>query len=128
MKLSKLVLFLAISLPTIANAAFPEGQWTSSTYILGTGAVYATVGFCIKPTGKWYLTSASSGSGNWVMKGDNIYLHGNLTTGYNESAELIRINSSLLTGHWQEWLDNGSANLYFTVKWTRTSATCLAPF
>ncbi|WP_146054709.1 hypothetical protein [Methylovulum psychrotolerans] len=124
MKLSKNILLLASLLPTIANAAFPSGQWTASSYILSTGAAYSTVGICIKPDGSWYGTSVPS-SGHWVTKGDNIYLNGNLSTGYNESGVLIRINSSLLTGHWQEWLDDGSANIYLTEKWSSKSASCL---
>lgn len=130
MKLLKYSFFLSVLMPMVTNAAFPVGQWTVNQYVLNTGAAYSTVGICIQASGSsngsWYMTNPIRGSGYWMIRGDNIYLHGNLGI-LNESSELLRINSSLLTGHWQEWLNDGSVNKYFTSKWTFSSGTCLDP-
>ena len=135
MKLLKTTLLsIAIVLsPCIANAAFPEGQWTATTYgDLGRAGVYSGIGFCLQAGGNWYGTTSSSnmikGSGLWTMKGDNIRLHMNRVESYgtfSESLELTAINTSLLTGYWQKWNLSNSQNDYLTTKWEFTSSTCL---
>jgi hypothetical protein len=126
-----IMISLLLGLATTAEAAFPEGQWAVDTYKDSNGTLYSTVGICIKAGGTWYLTTPveSTGSGHWYIKGNDVHLHGNLHANaeLNESIELTKVNSKLLTGFWQEWLDDGSFNLYNTTKWTFTSATCLSP-
>jgi hypothetical protein len=129
--MKKLAVIFLLAMANVANAAFPEGQWTVDTYKESTGAFYSKVGICIKADGTWNLTTPieSSGSGYWMMRGNDIHLHGNLhdSLELNESVELTRVTSRLLTGYWQEWINGGSLNLYFTTKWTFSSATCLPP-
>jgi len=131
MKLLEAVLLLTVLVPATASAAFPEGQWKVDNYKDNTGAHYSTVGICIKPDGTWYLSTPieSTGSGHWFIKGNDIHLHGNLhpDSELNESVELTKVNQKLLTGYWQEWVDDGSFNEYFTTKWTFSSKTCLPP-
>lgn len=150
MNLSKYVVFfamslptyLAISLPTIANAAFPVGQWEAKFYVAGNGATYSsqaaspingslhsTHDICISNTGKWYGTSFAW-QGHWFMSGSDIHLHGNTAPAltWMESMELNRINPTLMTGYVQEWKDIGLTsvdNRYFTTAWTFKSETCL---
>ncbi|MDP2902099.1 MAG: hypothetical protein Q8N96_03200, partial [Methylovulum sp.] len=105
--------------------------WGCVTSEDNTGKLYSTIGICVKADGTWYLSTPveSTGSGHWSMNGNDIHLHGNLhlDLGLNESVELTKINQKLLTGYWQEWVDDGSFNLYTTTKWAFASTTCLPP-
>lgn len=134
--------YLAISLPTIANAAFPVGQWEAKFYVAGNGAassswfalptngsLYSTHGICISSTGKWYGTSFAW-QGYWFMSGLDVHLHGSTApaSSWMESMELTYINPTLMTGYLQEWKESGGVdNRYATTEWTFKSATCLPP-
>lgn len=116
---------------TSANAATPVGQWDVTTYNEKNGSLYSNVGICIKSDNTWYLVapSNSTGHGSWLMRGNNIHLHGNLheNNELNEAIELSIINPKLLTGAWQEWMDDMSLNLYFTTKWVYKKNICDNP-
>jgi hypothetical protein len=135
--------YLAISLPTIANAAFPVGQWEAKFYVAGNGAassswssfppngsLYSTHGICISSTGQWYGTSFAW-QGYWFMSGLDVHLHGNTAPPltWMESMELTYINPTLMTGYLQEWKVTPPPidNRYATTAWTFKSATCLPP-
>jgi hypothetical protein len=72
----KLIAFsLLFGLSTIAQAAFPEGQWTGKFWDAKTGKLIAVDGNCFLADGTWYNTTAVGVRGRWFMKGDDLYLH-----------------------------------------------------
>lgn len=127
MKQLKIALLICTLIPSIANAAFPAGQWTNEFYSEIDGKYYKHY-FCIKQDSTWFGTSYG-GNGHWFMKGNDIHLNGKHTQiNMKEAYELTKVNSKLLTGYVQQWLDDGSYSDYYTTKWTFTSATCAAPY
>lgn len=140
MKSFKTIVLFFASLPVLAHAAFPVGQWRVTSYVANTGKYWNAADLCLKTDGSWYMVEQDKGSGNWILKGGKVFLHGNIllhTTNIllNYSADLSFVNSKLLTGYESQWADNvlpgqGDAvdNLFTTTAFTFKSQTCLPPF
>lgn len=117
MKLSKHILFLAISLPTIANAAFPEGQWRVDVFHDGGTHIYNSANgnpafyrICIEPGNNFHAETNPTWKGKWFMKGNDIHLISLHSSGqYLFSLEVSKIHSKLLSGYsqWAEYLTPG---------------------
>jgi hypothetical protein len=85
---------------------------------------------CLLKNGTWYSASYPGWSGKWFKIGKNLRMHGNfefnLVNG-NDSIELTKILPKLLTGYWQEWMDDGSYENYITVKFEKMGNYCSQP-
>lgn len=128
-----------------AQATNPVGQWQASAFNDPTPNLtpLATQTLCFRANGTWFGTFPGW-RGSWFQKGANAagngnrvrilgnFLSGGNTGAGNDSAEFDFINSNLMTGPWNEWIDvalNGStAGFWLRISATRTSNACtIAP-
>lgn len=127
--MKKLAVIFLLAMANVANAAFPEGQWTGKFWDAKRGKLVATDGNCFLADGTWYNTAATGVRGKWFMKGDDVYIHAYSTIGTNEvySSQVQRFSPTLMAGQHQHWATDGSLAIFATTTLTYVGSTCLPP-
>jgi len=135
-------LFASILTASAASAAM-VGQWSNDMFIIRSnvygstpGALYNTVGFCIKADHTYYVTAQAYGSiagtGKWIQNGNKVFMHGNSgrTNEYMWAHELNRVDSTHLAGNSNLWTlptNSDFRDQYFSNQFKYVGATCLPP-
>lgn len=124
MKTLKALVLLTVIMPVLASAT--TGQYKVTFQSENLGNYIGTQDICIVSNGTWYGTSFPDWFGKWYKKGNDLHMHGNYFFGLgNDAFELTKVLPNEMAGYWQEWHDDGSWDNYLTVKFEKTSDTCL---